>query len=113
MTTGIKNTLELFDLGLAVAKAGKEAMADGKVNLFDVGVLLPLFPKVAPALADAEQVAAELKDLDESETAELLAYAKTKLPEVIDDADLRRKVVVYLKAGLAIAEAISVSIDKV
>jgi hypothetical protein len=106
---GVKETKEMLDLGFALAKAGKEALADGKVNLLDLGVVMPVFPIVGTAVEGAPLVPLELGEIDEADSAELLAYAKAKLPEVVDEAELRHKVYVYVKAGLAVAEAVAVT----
>lgn len=106
---GVKETKDLFDLGFGIAQAGKEVLADGKVNLADLASVIPLFPKIAPAVDGVDQVPNELGELDEADEAELLAYAKLKLPTVVDDAALKNKVYTYLRAGLALAAAIAVS----
>lgn len=106
---GVKETKELFALGFALAKAGKDVMADGKVNFLDLGVVIELFPKVAPAIDGIEQVPSELGELDEAEEKELLAFAAEKLPTVVDNELLKKKVYVYLRAGLAVVAAIQVS----
>ena len=109
MKYGIKETKEMLDLGFELAKAGKAALADGKVNFFDLPVIIPVFAKVGPAVDGAAMIPAELGDIDEFESKELIDYAKAKLPEIVDDAFIKNRILVYLKAGLAVAEAISVS----
>ena len=106
----IKETKEMFDFGFALGQAGKMALADGKITFNDIPVLLPVFPKVSLAVEGAGLIPAELADLDEAEGKELLDYCKAKLPNIVDDAGLRDKIAVYIKAGLAVAEAIAVSI---
>lgn len=106
---GVKETKDLFDLGFALAKAGKEASADGKVNLFDVGHLIAVIGKVGPAFEGAAVAPSELGELDEADAKELLDYVKAKLPEVLEEEKLKKQVFVFVKAGLAVAEAIAIS----
>ena len=103
----VKETKELFDLGFALAGAGVQAMADGKVNFLDIGVVIPLFPLVGPAIDNAAVALSEVSELDEQDSVELLSYAKSKIPSFVDDEDVVKKVVVCVKAGLAVAEAIA------
>lgn len=105
---GVKETLEIFDLGHAVVKAGVEAAADGKVNILDIGVVLPLIPKVSPALQDADKSLLELAEMDQADSAAVLNHAQEKLGEVVKAEDVKKKVVVCLKVGLAVAEAVAV-----
>lgn len=106
---GIKETTELFALGFALAKAGKDALADGKVNLLDLGAVIPVLSTVGPAIESVALVPQELGELDEQDSKSLLDFAKSKLPEIVDEEQLRHRIFVYVKAGLAVAEAISVS----
>lgn len=106
---GVKETQELFDLGFEIAKAGKLALADGKVNFLDLGVVMPVFPKVGPAVDGIALVPKELGELDEADAKTLLDYAKARLPEVVDEVTLRHRIYTYVKAGVAVGEAISVS----
>lgn len=104
----IKETKELLDLGFGLAKAGKDALADGKVTLWDLPLIVPVLGLVSPGIEGGELVPKELGDLDEAESKELLDYAKSKIPDIVSDADLKKKVYSCLKAGLALLEAISV-----
>lgn len=106
---GVKESKDLFDLGFGLAQAGKDVMEDGKVNLADLAAVIPLFPKIAPAVEGVDVVPSELAELDEADEVELLNYAKVKLPVVISDEVLRHKVYTYVRAGLAVAAAIAVS----
>jgi hypothetical protein len=76
---GIKETKEAVDLVLAVAKIVVEATKDGKVDAQDLGLLIALIPVVQPAVEGANQIAAELKDLEVAEATELAAHVAAKL----------------------------------
>lgn len=104
----VKETIEAFDLGFALVEAGKTALADGKVNIFDLPVLIPLFPKVQPAVEGAELIISELSEMDEEDAKALFAYAEAKVGGLVSDPVVKHKILVALKAGLALAEAIAV-----
>lgn len=105
---GIKETKEVLDLGFAVGKVVKDGLADGKIGLEDLGLLMGLVPHLGPAFGDIGKVPDELKDLDSDETKELLEYASNKLEGVFSDQELIAKINAGLKVGLAVAELIKV-----
>lgn len=105
---GVKETLDVVDLGLSLLVVGKQALADGKVNFNDVGLILSVFPKVQPAIDNAGQVPKELSELDEQDSAAVISYVKARLPEVTDDAKARLIAEKAFKVGLASAELLSV-----
>jgi hypothetical protein len=106
---GVEETKDLFELGFAVALAVKAANADGKINLFDLPQAIPLLSKVSAAVEDFSQVPSELGEIDEADAKALLDYAKSHLPEVTSDDELRHKLYVYVKLGLCLAEAVTVT----
>lgn len=106
---GVKDLKEAFDLGFAVVAAGKCSLDDGKVTLGDIVCVIPVFPKIQPGVDGIGNALKELADIDEADEKELLDYAKAKIPEVVGDEKLKKKVYAYVKAGLAVAVAISVS----
>lgn len=82
MTTEVKDTkglVEAVDLALGVVSVGKQAKADGKVDLNDLGLLLQLVPLIGPAVQDLSDIPAELKDLSTDEAAALIAHVGGKL----------------------------------
>lgn len=102
----VKNTLEVIKLGASVSKAVKNAKADGKVDAMDLMYLVPVMGTVGPAFDDISLVPKELADVDSDESKEILEASKEIIGEWADDADLANKINKYLKAGLAIAEAV-------
>jgi hypothetical protein len=94
---GIKETKEALDLVIAGTKAGFAVAADGKVDLNDLGHVMTLVPHIGPGVENLALVPHELKDLDESEVAELLAHVSAKL--VLDSPKAR----VYVEQSLKIA----------
>lgn len=82
---GIKETKELLKFGFAVPKAIKKAQEDGKVDLFDAGLLIPVLSVAPEAFEGIQLVIAELADLDEAEWAELKEIAKAEVGELGDE----------------------------
>lgn len=85
MEKGIKEILELI-LGIKdLAIVGKNIMADGKINLADLGSLMTLLNKQAEltaaftGLAEAE---AEVKDLTLDEASQVMAALVAAAKEV-------------------------------
>ena len=74
-----KNLEEVVDLVIALYKSGKGAMADGKVGVEDLAYLMAVLPKVAPALADIDEVPSELAALSEEEAAAVVAKVAGEL----------------------------------
>ncbi len=109
-TYGVNETLEIADLGFSSYRIGKDILADGKVGLLELPQLIPLIGKVTRAVDNAKLVPKELGELDSEDQAKLLEFFATRLPDITDSAALRLKVNAFLKAGLAIAEAIAVVI---
>lgn len=105
---GTKETKEAFDLGFATVGAVQCTMEDGKVGLGDIACVIPLFPKLEAGVQGLALVPKELGELDEADEADLLAYAKAKMPSVTSDEHLRRTVYACVKVGLALAHAVSV-----
>ena len=93
MTVGIKETKEVVLLGLTLAKCIADVAKDGSFSVGDVGFILKLVPKVAPAVKDVNQVPSELKDLDGAELDELLKVVSDEL-----GADYAQKELVEMAA---------------
>jgi len=85
---GIQELKELVDLPLSAVGAFKEAHSDGVIDMKDLGQLLVLIPKVAPAFEGVEKVPAEFADLDAEEAAELCAFVVAKLAVTDEKAKL-------------------------
>jgi len=109
---GVKETLEVLDLGFAVAVGIHNAQADGKIDLSDIGQLFPVAQAIPAAVADVALVLKELEELDADDQAKVLAYVAAKLPGVTDNARVKELASTYLMAGLAIANAVYVTLKK-
>lgn len=76
MSASIKESLELLEGVKILAVETKKVLADGKLNLNDLPVLLGLmqnFGKLSAAVQDADQVIVEAKDLSAAEAEQLVA----------------------------------------
>jgi hypothetical protein len=71
---GIKESLELVDLILALSQAIKEAKKDGSVNWMDIPKFAPVIIAAKKAIEGSDQIEAEIKDLNETE-AQMVALA--------------------------------------
>lgn len=72
----IKESLEVMEGLKALGIAAKKISADGKVNLADLPEILALLQKVqliVESVKGVDQIPAEIKDLSEEESKELLA----------------------------------------
>lgn len=76
---GIKETKEVVILGLTLAKTIADCAKDGTFGMGDIGSIIKLVPKIAPAVKDANQIPQELKDLDAAEMQELLDAVSAEL----------------------------------
>jgi hypothetical protein len=100
----IHNTKEMLVFLFTFAKIAKEAKAnDGKFNANDLVLFMQLFPKVGPAFDDADKILAELKDLDSSESQELLTLVGKEVGVIVSS----EKLVGQINAGLVAVKAIS------
>ena len=72
---GIKTVLA-FPLSLHMAY--EVASEDGKVNIFDIGVLIKPTMKLMSAIPVAKQAFEEIKDLDEVERADVMQWAQAE-----------------------------------
>ena len=103
----IKDTKELISLIAVLAKAFKEASADGKIDALDLAVLIQIIPTIAPALEGASTIPEELKDLDAAEIAEITESVKEVVGQLVDEkyVDVAEQA---LKAGSAIFEIVKI-----
>lgn len=75
---GIKESMEVLDAVEVLLKDLKKILADGKISFGDIGIIFDLlgqFQVLNLGLQGADQVPAELKDLDPAESELLLAKA--------------------------------------
>ncbi len=82
MVVGIKESMELLEGVKVVGVIVKKALADGKVNLADLPLLMGAVPKLSlilEASKGTELIVAEIKDMDAAELNQLGA----KVLEVI------------------------------
>lgn len=82
-TLGIDNLKKVIDLTCELVNVGKKVVANGSNYLGDlttvVGELPTLSLEVPAMIAAWPQVPAEVKDLDPTEAADLIAYTMAKL----------------------------------
>lgn len=84
MKTGIRNTTEIIALAAALGIAVRNAQSDGKVNASDIGELIAVVPRIAPAIEGADEIPAELRDLDPAEAEQLKQQVVTAVGSISD-----------------------------
>jgi hypothetical protein len=104
---GVQNVIEIMDLGFGIAFAGKQSLADGKVNFNDAQYIFPVIPLLDPAVKDAAVSLKEIAEIDDEDEKKVLDFVKVKVPTIVDDAHARVVAVAVFRAGLAVAHAIS------
>ena len=81
----IHNTIELFEALKLVGIFGKKVMADGKVDLADLPLLIELAQKsaeFAKAIDGISEIPAEMKDIDMAEAEQLVAEIFKAIAEI-------------------------------
>lgn len=101
---GIKNVLEVIDLGMAITGAVVVSLKDGKVDAADVPNLFPVFTVLMPAIDQIETIPTELSDIDATELETIKDHVLTKLPAIGGDWMVFTSE--CLKAGIALYSAI-------
>lgn len=103
-----KGLTEVVDAILTGISVFKQAEADGKIDLSDLGLLLQLVPVVGPAISDASDIPAELKDLSTEEAAALVAHVMVKLSLGNEHAQaVATEALKFAAQGFALYKAIS------
>lgn len=69
----VKNLVEVLDLVVSLGKVVGEVVKDGKVNVWDLPKLAPLWTSAQAAIAGLDQVVGEIKDLDSAEVETLMS----------------------------------------
>ena len=104
---GVKNIKEVVVAGAKIYGTIAEAKRnDGKIDLKDVFLLMPLIQPVSDAVADINQVIPEFKDLSVAEAGELTAAVMAELGMVEEKAKMQiEKVLLALKANYEAVKA--------
>lgn len=102
---GIKDSKEMLLFLFMFGKVVKEAKEnDGKIDYMDAMLLMKLMPLLGPAFDGASNIAAEIKDIDDAEAAEMIEYLGEEAKAVLGDkAELIAKII----AGLEVAKSIN------
>lgn len=103
---GIKNLKEVVVFLALTANATDVSTKDG-LQPTDFGNYMGAIGTLPAALADLDEVPAEIKDLDEAEKAEILAELKTKL--TLEDKVLEG----LIEEGLTIAAGLWGLVEKI
>lgn len=102
---GTQNIKDIVVAGCKVYKAVHEAKVnDGKIDLADAHLLMPVIPALIDAIKDAKLVVPEFKDLSTEEAAELISAVKGEISGT--DEEVTKKVLYVLLALKANYEAV-------
>ena len=103
--TGIKELKELLDFGFDMVDAIEKSLDDNKISLSDLPKFIPALTTSGKAFGGLQLVGAEIKDLDDDEMAELMAFARQRF-DLPDDSleflieDTLETVIQLYKLGL-------------
>jgi hypothetical protein len=99
------NAIELRDalsFVAALINAGESAMDDGKIDLADLPLVVPLLPKLAAAMAGMSDIPKEFKNLSAEDKLQLSKWFGTELE--LDDDKLEAVIEKSLVAVLALSD---------
>lgn len=101
---GIKETKEMLVFLFTLGKAVKEAKEnDGKIDYMDAMLLMKVLPSMGPALDNAGDIVAEIKDIDGEEADELITYIGQEVGLVIG----KEQLVAQIIAGLEVVKSLN------
>jgi hypothetical protein len=103
---GVKELSEAVVFAIGLGEAVDAALADKKLDLADLGLLVGPFTKAPAAIEGLDQVGAEIKDLDAAEMEEMKALVKSELD--LSDDKLEEKI----EAGVDFLGAIHTFVTK-
>lgn len=90
---GIDELKDVIRFGISLGESVDQALADGKFDITELGLLMTPIMQIGPAFTGIDKVGGEIKDLDEAELAELklfveeeLDLANDKVEEIIEKA---------------------------
>jgi hypothetical protein len=95
---GIKETKEALVAVLQCGVIVKSALADGKISLGDLGLVLPAIKQLNIAVDGSVKIPVELADLQAGEYDELVAAATPMLKELAPD---QIEQTIFLALGIA------------
>lgn len=84
MTTGIENSSDVIHFISELAKTFKEANQDGSINLMDALRAMQILPAMAAAIKGADEIKAELMDLNGEEKELLLIGLKQAIYDLVE-----------------------------
>jgi hypothetical protein len=75
----MKETKEVLKFAIELGEAVEAAMKDGKFEIAEAGLLIPVLMQIGPAIEGVALVKEELKAADEAAMKDLADYAKAEL----------------------------------
>lgn len=105
---GIKETLEVIDLGLAIGYGIGKSYEDGKFQATDIANFMPAVMEIPDALTGIGEVPNELADLSEEEVVQIKNHILNKAADIpgIEDSWME-----YARGALLIGHGIMVIVN--
>lgn len=85
----IKETKDVISFGLLASKVLGDDLADGKMSVMELFGLLKLRGPAMEAISGANQIPAELLDLDSAEAAEIIAMIREAVGSHVTSDDAK------------------------
>jgi len=101
MSEGIQELKELLKFIIEFGESIDKAMIDKKFEMSELGLLIAPLMQIGPAFEGLDKIGGEIKDLNQAEMSELIAYIGTELDlnsdklELIIEKGLETAVVLY------------------
>lgn len=100
---GIENLKIVLDFPLSLHMAADQAKHnDGKIDLNDIGLVMPPAMKLVPAINSSKEAFAEYKDLDDAERTELNSWVQAKYD--IKNDELEEKIEAAFDAAFSVGK---------
>lgn len=87
MSEGTKELKELLTFVIALGESLESALADKKFEMAELALLMPALMKAGDAFTGLDKLGGEVKDLDEAEMADLVAFVKNDLDLANDNVE--------------------------
>lgn len=102
----LKETKEMLDFVLEMAEVSEKVFVDGKFEMSKLALFMGPLMMIQPALDNVADVEKELRDMDDEERAELVAYIQEKVDLEDDKAEMiLERALEMVVAGYALLRA--------
>lgn len=96
MDDNLKDVKELLSFGFGLTGAVISSLADGRVGITDLSHLLPVLPKLGPAIEGAHKIPGSLRDMTDEDCKKLCDWAKAEFNLVNDELEAKIEIVLQM-----------------